>query len=432
MSAGDAAVQQSAPRTGGGVLIGDMRGPVTPVSVEYVRLALAESSGKRCELVVFEMDTPGGLLASTEQIIQEVLAARTPVAVFVSPAGAQAASAGLYIANASDIIAMAPGTRIGAGHPVSIFGSGGSQGKDKEKGGRDYMGEKVEHDVAAGVRSIATNRGRNAEVYEKMVRESISLTEREAVDQKVIDLIAKDLEHLLAQLDGREVTRLDGAKVTLSLARARLTRFEMTARQRALRWIADPNISFILFGIAVLGLYVEFNNPGLIAPGVIGGIALVLFAVSVQILPINLVGLLLIALAVSLFVLEIKFASYGLLTLGGIASLTLGFLALFDTEQMPSAQVSLAFILPTSLTVGGVMLAVTWLAVRAQRERVVTGSGGLIGEIGQAMTDVGAEGKVFVHGEVWNATAGEPIGQGQRIRVKGVRSMRLEVEPAER
>jgi membrane-bound serine protease (ClpP class) len=423
------AAQPAAERRGGPVLISGMRGPITPVTVEYVRKTLAKADEERCELVLFEMDTPGGLVTSSEEIIQEILSSRTPVAVYVSPAGAQAASAGLYIANAADIIAMTPGTRIGAGHPVGPMGGNPGEG---EKGSRNYLGEKIENDMAAGVRSIATNRGRNAEVYERMVRESIALTEREALDQKVIDYIVNDVADLLERLDGREISRFDGRKQTLALKGAPIHRFEMTLRQKILSWIANPNIAFLLLGVGVLGLYVEFNHPGLILPGVIGGVALILFAMSVQILPINLLGLLLVILAVALFILEIKFTSYGLLTAGGILAMTLGFLTLFDTREMPDLGVSLSFILPTALTIGGVMAAVTLLVVRAQRTRVATGVEALAGEIGEAMTDLEPEGKVFVHGEYWNAMSSEPIARGRKVRVKAVRNLSLDVEPVDR
>ena len=417
--------QPSSAAPGGPVVLSEIKGVVTAVTVEYVEKTLQKADEERGELVVFEMDTPGGLVTSTEEIIQAILASRTPVVVHVSPAGAQAASAGLYIANAADVIAMAPGTRIGAGHPVGAFGNnpGGDQ-----KEGRNYLGEKIENDLAAAVRSVATNRGRNAEVFERMVRESISLTEREALDQNVIDYIAKDLPELLQALEGREVIRFDGTKQTLKLADAVLARFEMTTRQRIMAFVANPNVAFILFGIAVLGLWIEFNHPGLIAPGVIGGVALILFAMSAQILPINLLGVLLICLAVALFILEIKFTSYGLLTAGGIISLTLGFLTLFDSARMPEVRISLSFILPTAITVGGVMALVTLLVVKSQRSRVTTGVEALVGEIGEAMTDLDPEGKVFVHGEYWNATSSVPIATGRRVRVKAVRNLEIEVE----
>ena len=426
---------ESAATPGGKVVIvGELRGAITPITVQYVRKCLARSAETGAALVVFEMDTPGGLVASTEEIIQAILASRAPVAILVAPGGAQAASAGLYISNAADVIAMAPGTRIGAGHPVGVSGTSPGGG-DKEQG-RDYMGEKIENDLAAGVRSIATNRGRNAEVYEKMVRDSISLTEREALDQKVIDLVARGLDELMEALEGSEIKRFDGSVQVLALAPARLTRFEMNAWQRILSFVADPNIAFILLGIGMLGLYVEFNNPGLIAPGIVGGVALILFAMSVQILPIKVVGLLLLALAAALFVLEIKFASYGLLSVGGVLAMTLGFMTLFDADQMPTLKVSLVSILPTSLAAGLLMIGITALALKAQRTRVSTGMEGLKGEIGDAMTEIGPSpagvGKVFVHGEYWNAVAREPIARGGRVRIKAVREMTLDVEPVDR
>jgi len=221
------------PDTGGPVMVAELRGPITPATVEYVRRAVQKADQEKAELLVFEMDTPGGLVASTEAIIQSLLASKTPVAVLVTPSGAMATSAGLYIANAADLIAMSPGTRIGAGHPVSISGGGRRPGKE-EKGGRDYMDEKIENDLAAGVRSIASQRGRNAEVYEKMVRESISLTEREAVDQKVVDMIAGGLPDMLSQIDGRKLTRFDGSERVLHVRGAadRVTRIPMTMRER--------------------------------------------------------------------------------------------------------------------------------------------------------------------------------------------------------
>jgi membrane-bound serine protease (ClpP class) len=411
---------------GARVVVGEVRGIITGVTTDYVRRALGHAADTRASAVLFEMDTPGGAVSATEEIIQAILASSVPVVVYVTPPGAQAASAGLYIANAADVIGMAPGTRIGAGHPVTVFG--GNPGGDPN--GRNYLGEKIENDLAAGVRSVATQRGRNAEVYEKMVRQSVSLTEREAVEQDVIDLIASDQAELLRMLDGREVTRFHGARETLHLDRPLLDRVEPTRRERVLSWIANPEIASILVAIGLLGLYVEFNNPGLVVPGVVGAVALLLFALSIQILPINVLGLLLIALAVALFVLEVKFTSFGLLTLGGVVALSLGFLTLFDTEEMPALALPLSFVIPTSATVGLVMLAVTTVVVRAHRARVATGVEGLVGEVGESITDIlpGGRGKVFVHGEYWDAVSSESIPRGRSVRVKAVDHMDLEVE----
>jgi membrane-bound serine protease (ClpP class) len=416
----------------GGVVSGEIRGIITGITTDYVQRTLDRARTGGASVVLFEMDTPGGAVSSTEEIIQALLASRVPVVVYVTPPGAQAASAGLYIANAADVIAMAPGTRIGAGHPVTAFG--GNPGGGGDPNGRNFLGEKIENDLAAGVRSVATQRGRNAEVYEKMVRQSISLTEREALEQHVVDLIAGDQAELLAALDGREVTRFDGTRETVKLGHAAVERVVPTRRERILSWIANPEVASILIAIGLLGLYVEFNNPGMVVPGVVGALALLLFALSIQILPINILGLLLIGLAVALFVLEIKFTSYGFLTLAGVVALSLGFLTLFDTDEMPSIAVPLSFVIPTSVTVGLVMLLVTSVVVRAHRARVATGTEGLVGEVGTAITDIagGATGKVFVHGEYWDATSGEAIARGRPVKVKSVRHMDLEVEPNDR
>lgn len=417
----------AAPSTPPVIVTGSISGIITGITTDYVERVLETAKQRQAALALFEMDTPGGAVTATEEIIQKILASPVPVVVYVTPSGAQAASAGLYIANAADLIAMAPGTRIGAGHPVTV--TGGNPGGDPN--GRNFLNEKIENDLAAGVRSVATQRGRNAEAYEKMVRESISLTEREALEQKVIDLVAASREDLLRKLDGRELARFDGSRQRVATAGAALDPVKMTRREEIFSWLANPEIAALLVAIGLIGLYVEFNHPGLILPGAVGALALVLFALSTQILPINLLGLLLIALAVAFFILEVKFTSYGLLTLGGVTALTLGLLTLFDTDELPDIRVPLRFVLPTSLTVGAVMLVVTTVVVRAQRTRIATGREGLEGEVGTALTDLAAAGagKVFVHGEYWDATSLVPIPRGAPVRVKAVRHMGLEVEP---
>lgn len=416
----------------GNILIAGISGPITPITVEYVDGALDRSRDEDgWGVVIFEIDTPGGLVESMERIIQAILKSRIPVVVYVTPAGAQAASAGLYITNAADVAAMAPGTTIGAGHPV--MAGGGNPGGETKEGERNYINEKVENSAAAGVRGIATKRGRNAEVYEKMVRDSISLTAEEAIEKDVVDILAPNLDDLLGALEGRTIERFDGTKETLLLAGGQRERLAMTPRQKVLSWLTHPQIAFLMLGIGMLGIYIEFSHPGLIVPGVAGGLALILFAMSVHVLPVNVLGIVLIGLAAVLFILEINITSYGLLTIGGILALTLGFVTLFDVEKMPGLRVPLTFILPTSLTIGIIMGAITWLAVRAHNERVVTGREGLAGEIGEAVTEVGVGGKVFVHGEYWNArTAGNAIPRGTRVRIAAVRDMTLEVVPADR
>jgi membrane-bound serine protease (ClpP class) len=342
------------------------------------------------------------------------------VAFLVAPSGASATSAGFYITISSDIAAMAPGTRIGAAHPVTPFG-------DNEK--ENIMMQKAENDLAAQARSIAQNRNRNVEVAEKMVRESISLTESEALEENLIDLLSKSVPDLLSQLDGRSIRRFDGTEIVLDLQGAVVETFEMTTRQKILAVVSDPTVSFVLFIIGVLGLYMEFTNPGLIVPGIVGGIALLLFAISTQILPLNLFGLLLIGLGIALLILEIKVTSYGMLTVGGIVAITLGFLTLFE-GPIPELRLPLVAILPVSITVGLIMAFLTQRAIRAQLWKVATGTRGLVGEVGTALTEVGAGGKVFVHGEYWDATAREAIPSGERVRVCAVKDMVIEVERA--
>jgi len=415
----------------GNVLIAAIEGPITPITVEFVDDALDRARDEDAwAAAILTLDTPGGLVTSTEMIIQSILDSRVPVVIFVSPAGAQATSAGLYITNAADVAAMAPGTTIGAGHPV--MSDGGNPGGETKDGERNYLNEKIENSAAAGVRGIAKTRGRDAAVYEAMVRDSISLTAEEALGKNVIDLTARDLDDLLAKLEGRTVTRFDGTLEALSVAGGQRERFEMTPRQRMLSFVTHPQVAFLLLGIGMLGIYIEFTHPGLIFPAVAGGLALILFAVSVHALPLNVLGIVLIGTAALLFILEINVTSYGMLTVGGIAALTLGFLTLFDVEQMPGLSVPLSFIIPTTVTIGVIMGAVTALAVRAHRERVVTGREGLAGAYGQTITQVGEAGKVFVHGEYWNArSAGGAIPAGTRVRIAAVRDMLLEVVPAD-
>ncbi len=411
------------PRPAGAAQIvrAEIDGVIHGITAEYVARAVEKADGEKASLLVFVINTPGGLVSSTGEIIESLLASQTPVVLFVAPSGASATSAGFYITLSSDVAAMAPGTRIGAAHPVMAFG-------DNEK--QDVSMQKAENDLAAQARSIAQNRKRNVEVAERMVRESISLTEKEALDQKLIDLICRDMDDLLAQLDGRRIRRFDGSEVVLELQGARIEEFEMTTRQKILAVVSDPTVSFVLFLVGVLGIYVEFTHPGLILPGVVGALSLILFAISTQILPLNLLGLLLIGLGIGLLVLEIKFTSYGLLTIGGVAALTFGFLTLFE-GPIPELRLPVMAILPVSLTVSLIMAFLTHRAVRAQLWRVSTGAEGIRGEIGTALTNVEQEGKVFVHGEYWNARSKVPISAGERVRVTAVKDLTVEVEREE-
>lgn len=411
-----------APSMAAVVIHADIEGAIHGVTSEYVERAIERAKEADARLIIFTMNTPGGLVSATEEIIQSILASRVPVAFLIAPGGASATSAGFYITISSDVAAMAPGTRIGAAHPVTPFG---------ENKKEDIMMQKAENDLAAQARSIAQNRDRNVEIAEKMVRESISLTETEALDQNLIDLISPDLGDLIERLDGETIKRFDGEEVTLDLLGATVERFEMTTRQKILAIVSNPTIAFVLFIVGVLGLYMEFSNPGLILPGVIGGISLLLFAISTQILPLNLFGLLLIGLGIAMLILEIKVTSYGMLTLGGIVAITIGFLTLFE-GPIPELRLPLFAVLPASLAVGGIMAYLTQRAIRAQLWKVSTGSEGLAGEFGTALTAVAETGKVFVHGEYWDATAAERIDPGERVRIRTVKDMVVEVEKADR
>jgi len=404
----------------GPIVLGEIKGPIHGITSEYVAKAVAHADERDAALLVITIDTPGGLVSSTREIIQTILASRTPVVLFVAPSGAGAASAGFYIELSADVAAMAPGTQIGAAHPVTLFGE---NKKD------DIMMEKAENDLAAQARSIAQNRSRNVDVAEKIVRESVSLTEREALEQKVIDIVSRDLPELLKALEGRTIRRFDGAETVLHVEGHPIEKFEMTRRQQILAVISDPTVAFILLVVGLLGLYVEFTHPGMIAPGVIGGVALLLFALATQILPLNLLGLLLIGIGIGLFILEIKIASFGLLTAGGIFSVTLGFLVLFE-GPIPEMRIPLLVVLPMGLTIAAIMAFLTQRVVRARKWKVTTGAEGLMGEIGTALTDIDKEGKVFVHGEYWNAIASERIAVGSRVRVRAVREMVIEVDRA--
>jgi membrane-bound serine protease (ClpP class) len=342
------------------------------------------------------------------QIIEAVVNARTPVAAFVGPSGSRAASAGFFIAMACDVFVMAPGTSTGSAHPVSISLTG--QAMDKT------MEEKVTNDAAAYMRSLAEKRGRNVRMAEDAVRKSLSYTEKEALDGGLVDFIASSEEEIAARLDGRTIRRFDGVDRTLALAGKPAADWPMTFRQRFLLTIANPNLAFILLLIGLLGLYFEFSHPGAILPGVLGGISLLLAFFAFQILPINYVGLALIVLAVILFILEIKVQSFGMLAVGGIAAMTIGSLMLIKapiTELRPS----LSYVLPVVLAVSLIVLFLLSLVFRAHRRRSITGREGMIGETGTARTDLSPTGRVFVHGELWQAEADGTVRAGEKVKV---------------
>jgi len=398
------------------VLIIRVADAIGPGTADFIRHGIKTAEKQQAACLIIELDTPGGLAESMRRIVQDILASPVPVAVYVSPGGGRAASAGVMITMAADIAAMAPGTNIGAAHPV---GAGGQEIDGK-------MSEKVVNDMVAQARSVAERRGRNADWVEKAIRQSVSATETEALKENVIDLIARDTDDLIRQLNGRVVA----GKGTLRLESPRKTVIEENLRTKILTAISNPNIAYLLLMIGLAGLYFEFSHPGAVFPGVVGGICLVLAFFALQTLPVNYAGILLIALAVIFFIMEMKIASYGLLSVAGVVSLLLGSLMLFEGES-PEGQVSWGVLTPTLLVVSGFFTAVAFLVFRSQVSKPVTGSAGLVGEIGVVKNALAPRGKVFVHGELWNAVARTPIGENVPVRVVAVTGLLLEVEPAE-
>jgi len=399
--------------------------PITPVVASFITGQLSRANQEGNVAFLCELDTPGGLDTAMRDIIQGIMNSQVPVIVFVAPAGARAASAGALITLAADFAAMAPGTNIGAAHPVSI-GPGGGGNEGKEKGGDSTMMEKVENDAAAYARSIAERRGRNREWAEKMVRESVSVSAGKALELKLIDLMADDTADLLQALDGRHYLR-QGQKRILHSAGADLVEGHMNWRQELLNTLSNPNVAYLLLMLGILGIFFEVSQPGVIFPGAVGAIAILLALYSFQTLPINYAGILLILLAVVLFILEIKVASYGMLTVGGIVSLTLGSIMLLE-DSAPYQQISPVVIAATVAVCSGFFILVVFFVARTQKTRFVSGIEGMIGERGEAVTDIDGRGRVFVHGEYWNAIADETISAGEPIEIERVEEgMRLKV-----
>ncbi|MGD9180344.1 MAG: nodulation protein NfeD [Desulfobacterales bacterium] len=389
---------------------------ISPGVAEFIKdgIATAEKIGAAC--IIIELDTPGGLAESMRKIIQNILASKVPVVVYVSPSGARAASAGVMITMAADIAAMAPGTNIGAAHPV---GAGG-----KDISGK--MSEKVINDMVAHAKSVAEERGRNAKWVEEAIRESVSVTETEALKANIIDLVAEDTDDLIQQINGRKIKD----KGVLKLDNSEKVVVEPTLRTKILKTISDPNIAYILLMIGLAGLYFELSHPGAIFPGVIGGIALVLAFFALQTLPVNYAGILLIVLAIIFFIMEMKITSYGLLSVAGIISLLLGSLMMFKGID-PDLKLSWRVLLPTLILVSGFFVFVAGLVFRAQISKPKTGSKGLVGEIGIVKKTLAPEGKVFVHGELWNARSDKTVEEDTKVRIVNVVNLMLEVEPAD-
>jgi membrane-bound serine protease (ClpP class) len=395
-----------------------VRDTIHPISDEFIGRALDQAAREHDEAVIIELSTPGGLVDSTRSIIQKILASPVPVIVYVAPSGARAASAGFFILESADIAAMAPGTNTGAAHPV-VFG-----GEKMDQ----VMKEKMENDAAAFMRSFVSKRGRNVELAESAVRQSKSFTDQEALKERLIDVIAPDVPDLLKQLDGRKVTRFNGSTAMLHLANQRVQSLEMSLKQSILDFIMDPNVAFILFAIGMLALYVEFNHPGAIVPGVVGFIFILLAIFAFNILPTRYAALILIVAAFVMFILDAKFATHGALTVGGIGLMILGALLLVDAP-IPEMRVRLVTALAVSVPIGLITVFLVGLVIKARRSKVVTGEQGLIGEVGVAHSALQPEGKVFVHGELWDAVSSVNVAAGARVMVKRIDGLRLEVEP---
>jgi len=405
-----------------------LEGSVNPIVAEYIVKSLEDAQARKLQFVVITMDTPGGLMNSMREIIKAILASDIPVIVFTYPKGAQAASAGGYIMLSAHIAAMAPGTEIGAMHPVSPFMNFGEK-QGEEKGQENVMAKKVLNDTIAYGKSLAQKRNRNVNWTEKAVKDAISSTYLEALRLGVIDLVADDMQDLLKKLNGRRVV-MDRKTVVLATAGAGAVTFEMDWKQRMLNFFADPQVAFLLFIIAAAGIGMEIKSPGLVVPGVVGAIALFIFLMAVRVLPINFAGLALIVLAIVLFILELKITSYGLLTVGGIVSFVFGSMILFDSP-LPGGQVPLKSIIAVVLALLAFIFIVVRSILRVHRGKITTGTQGIIGETGRVIRDITREGKVFVHGEIWNARADEEILKNEKIVVVEVEGMTLLVRRAD-
>lgn len=381
---------------------------IHPITSEYILNTIDRAEEASADLIIIVLNTPGGLDTSMREIIERILSSEVPVAAYVSPNGARAASAGFFISVACDLFVMAPGTNTGAAHPVGVSMTG--QQMD------ETMAEKITNDAASYIKTLAEKRGRNIKMAEDAVRQSLSYTETDALEGGLIDLIAQNVSQIIDFFDGKTIKRFNGEEHLLELSGEEVIDMPMSARQRFLLTISNPNLAYILLMLGLLGLYFEFSNPGAILPGVLGGICLLLAIFSFQILPINYVGLILILLAIGLFILEIKIQSYGILSVGGIIAMVIGSIMLIDAP-IPELRPSLKFIIPVAVGLSLIFLFLVIIAIRAHAKKVSTGKEGLVGEIGVAQSDLTPKGKVFVHGELWNAEADEDIPKGTDVKV---------------
>ncbi|MGZ4814905.1 MAG: NfeD family protein [Terriglobales bacterium] len=394
---------------------------IQPISQEFIERAINEAKNTGATALLIELRTPGGMESAMRNIIQDIDSSPVPVIVYVAPTGSRAASAGFLILESADVAAMAPGTNTGAAHPVLMTPWGSSVPPDQ------VMQEKITNDAAAFMRSIAEKRGRNVKVAESVVRESKSFTDKEALEQGLIDIVSPNQQQLLHDLNGRKIKRFNGSEVTLNTSGA-VREYQMTVKLEVLNWLMDPNIAFIILAIGLLAVYFEFNHPGAIIPGVVGAFFVVLAVFSLNILPVRYAALGLILMAFVFFALEAKFTSHGALTIAGIASLTIGALLLIDAP-IPEMRVHLWTALAVSIPLGVITAFLMSIALKARRNKRASGVEGMIGEIGIAQTPLTPEGKVFVHGETWNAVANVNIAAGESVRVTGVDGLKIHVEP---
>lgn len=398
----------------------DFETTVNPITARRITNAIDEAAAQGEDLVLIRLDTPGGLVGSMETIVKKILSSEVPVVAWVGPSGAKAASAGFFILISCDVAAMAPGTRTGAASTVYA----GGQGKED-----DVLLRKINEDHAALIRSVAKHRGRDVEASEDAVFAAKAYEEQVALEKGLVDVVAASVEELLEVLDGRVVQRFDGSEVTLRTANASFVTSELSWRHEFMEFLGNPTVAYFLLMLGLLGLYVEFTHPGVVFPGVAGALCLLLFAIASASLPVTTIGVLLILLAIGMFILEIKVASYGMLTVGGIASLIIGSLMLFE-GPIPELEVPPTVVLPVAVALAGIFTLVVWLAVRAQRTRVDTGQEGLHGEVGFVTQELNPDGKVFVHGEIWDAiSVSGTIPRDAKVKVTRVDEMTLTVEP---
>src|SRR5580658_4122014 len=395
---------------------------IQPITEEYIARAIDEAARRNDQAVLIEINTPGGLVESTRHIIEKITTSQVPVIVYVAPSGSRAGSAGIFILEAADVAAMAPGTNAGAAHPVVEIGPFMPKLDDEMK-------RKIENDTAALMRSVVSRRGRNVEVAVSAVLESKSFTDQEALAQHLIDYVASSEDDLFRQMEGKGFKRFSGQEVTLKLSGQPLVPFGMTLKEQILDYLMDPDIIFVLLAIGVLALYAEFNHPGAVVPGTVGVVFILISVFALNLLPTRFAALGLILAAFALFAAEAKFATHGVLTIGGIALLTLGGLLLVDSP-IPEMRVHLLTALAVSIPLGLITAFLMSIALKARRNKRVSGSEGLIGETGIAQTTLSPRGKIFVHGELWDAVSSSNVSAGQTVVVRRVDGLVLQVDPA--